>query len=1111
VTDGQSDRPVNTAADAPDSVVALRDLLVEALVRLPLAKSLTDRRLLISLIRGDVSSFPDVQEHTEARLHVVALVMTCLEHPRSLRALSNALRVMAPEDQSTRRVDHLVDSASLARILPEADLRRARDLVNRVPRPSDGWGGLSRRFGVDGGPARVFDHLAGSEPCLTGRPAALLMVHHLAQSTHDPLRRDLHDWVTAQLERLGIRDDRGDWHQEEASGGDPVEEQIPDNDDTPLGDEDTQNPWDIIYGDEPDAPVPDSSDHGELDEAGEESGDGMAIVAGRRIDKLPQVWGDVPQRNPHFIGRHILLAQMHDQLKDSQTTAVLPQALHGMGGVGKSQMAIEYVHRHRAEYDLVWWIPSEQTSQILSSLTKLALRLGLDVSPEANNAVPAVHEALSTGGVEYGNWLLVFDNAESLTDVRSFFPTGGIGKILVTSRNPEWAGVARTIEVDVFTRVESKQFLTTRTPELSDEDADRLAEALGDLPLAIEQAAAWRAATGMPVDEYLTLLGQKRMELLDESPPYQKSVAAAWSVSLDKLESDNLAALQLLQVCSFFSPDPISRELFSGPPASPVAQPLDETLHDPIRLARAIRDIQRYALARFDHRNNTLQMHRLVQAVLVGRMTDEQQVTMRRGAHALLASFNPRNPGRRTRWDRYQSLLPHVNASKAVTSDDDKVQDLVFNLVEFLYYWGDHEGCREFAEEAYENRLRLFGEEHQLTLRLAKYLGYIRFVVGDYAAATELFRRTWTLYQQTVGDDDEGALDAKLLVGLAFRLEGDFHQSLTLDRETFASCLRQFGPDDPVTLRAAHNLGVSLRLTGAFAEAKERDEETFIRRRELFGSDDFDTLNALNAYNLDLRESGDYSLAGVRQEDAYKQAVAQVGPENPNSMRLARNLAVARRRAGDHSGARVLSEETLERFRRRYGDDYPDTIATALNLAVDLRHAGDLEEAQRLGESSVARYEKLYPPDHPHTLGARINLAVVLRQRGDPRAASDLDQATGEALRVRLGADHPTLLACATNAASDLYALAEFEAALALDTDTLIRSERALGAEHPSTLAVGLNIALDLRALGRDQEADRLQADTVTRFRRALGDTHPATLNALRGSRADCDIDPMRL
>jgi nucleoside phosphorylase len=365
-------------------------------------------------------------------------------------------------------------------------------------------------------------------------------------------------------------------------------------------------------------------------------------------DKLPQVWGDIPPRNPNFTGRETLLAHLHSALQTGRETAVLPQALHGMGGVGKSQMAIEYVHRHSCDYDLIWWIPAEQPAQILTSLAELAQRLGLPVSGRPTDTASAVREALSTGSVPYKNWLLVFDNAEDVPEVRRYFPTGGAGKILVTSRNPEWGRVARAIEVDVFTRDESKEFLTLRTKEVSDSDADRLAEALGDLPLAVEQAAAWQRATGMPVDEYLQLLEEKGMELLDDrsSPDYPVSVSAAWNVSLDKLAEENPGAAQLLQLIAFFAPEPISREVLGGAADVRIADPLDATRRDSYSLALALWDIQRYALARIDPTGGAVQLHRLVQAVVLRRMDEQQRTTIQRGAERLRAGAGGRSPRR---------------------------------------------------------------------------------------------------------------------------------------------------------------------------------------------------------------------------------------------------------------------------------------------------------------------------------------------------------------------------------------------------------------------------------------------------------------------------------
>ncbi|WP_275413638.1 FxSxx-COOH system tetratricopeptide repeat protein [Plantactinospora endophytica] len=1113
--------------------------------------ALPDRRLLINLVRRDVINFPDVQERPEARLHVVEIVLACLGNPGGLRALVAALSTMAPDAPGTKRATQLIESAALLNLLPDSEVKRIHELLRRAEdgRPDPGWWrptvstSAPRLPGTVRNLTAAFDHLA-TQPIGQHRvPAALALVSDVAAQLDGPIAVELSHWAEGHAERLELLeefralrrqpDDSAEEAAVVAASAGPADgpaiphqsEAPPEEADDSVG-EDPQGTGqiDTISASSPagsdrlveigptdvaDLPVQSESDAGLL------RGDPMPPVAPtqRSTAKLPQVWGDVPQRNPNFTGRKELLEHLHNELQTSRETAVLPQALHGMGGVGKSQVAIEYVHQHSGDYDLVWWVPSEQDGQILASLTKLAQRLDLEVSPEANSAVPAVREALSTGQVPYDSWLLVFDNAETPDEVQKYFPTGGAGKILVTSRDLDWARVSQAIEVDVFTREESRTFLRKRNPELSDADTDRLAEALGDLPLAIEQAAAWRAATGMPVDEYLALLEDKRIELLDASPSpdYKRSVAAAWKLSLERLKEVNESAFQLLQICSFFAPEPISRDLFAGSPTAPITPALDTTLSDKFRLSRAIRDIQRYALARIDHRRNTLQIHRLIQAVLVGEMGDDERELMRRGAHTLLANGNPNNPSRRERWENYLALRPHVAVSRAVESTDPRVQDLVFGIVQFLYHWGDHTGSEELAEEAYGLWVRHRGETAPQTLRLAKWLGWTRWINGKYREARELNQHTLELYRQTLGEEDEGTIDAMYMVSIDLRTSGDFTAARELDEQALAIARREFGDDDFATLVCASSLGVSLRLNGEFARAAKLDRDTADRRATLLGSDDEATLNTLNGLCIDMRESGSYLEARRQQEELYARHLTAFGPDAPATLRAARTLAVARRKAGDHSGALSLAETTLEKYRRRYDDDYPDTIATAVNFAIDLRHTGDLAGALELGEATLERYGRMFGPHHSYTLSARTNLAIVLRLQGDVEAAYRHNKEALELLHSTLGDDHPVTLICATNLASDLYALGKVQEAYEQDTDTLARSERTLGVEHPSTLACSVNLALDLRALGRVNEADKILADTMARLRRVLGDRHPATLNAIQNVRADCDVDPMPL
>jgi hypothetical protein len=836
----------------------------------------------------------------------------------------------------------------------------------------------------------------------------------------------------------------------------------------------------------------------------------QALLEDQDHETGPAVWGNVPPRNPSFTGRRELLAQLERRLQTESVAAVLPQALHGMGGVGKSQIAIEYAYRHRSDYDVIWWVPSERQSQILASLIELGDRLGLDVGIEANTAVPRVRAALRAG-TPYANWLLVFDNAETLETVRDYFPEAGTGKVLVTSRNPEWSRVADTLEVDVFTRAESVRLLQRRNPEMSGDDADRLAEAMGDLPLAVEHASAWEAATRMAVSDYLGLLEQKRTELeaLVPAPGYEMPVAAAANVALDRLGVENPAALQLLQVCAFFAPEPIGRELFTGPRITPIAPELDEVLQNPSRLNQAIRDIQRYVLARIDHRTNTIQLHRLVQSVLLSRMTSEQRTAMEHGAHVLLAGANPGAPSETTQWLRYQALASHVTASNALNCEDDWARELVLNLIEFYFHWGDYDSCRELAQRVVAQWRTLLGADHPQTLRAGKWLGFVLRVLGDFAHAAVTNADCLERYRRTVGLDDEGTIDAMSLVAADLRVAGKFAEARDLDLDAFQRARRVFGEDEPDTLRAAHSLGVSLRLTGDFRTARQLDSDTYRRRVAILGAEHPETLWNLNNLTIDERECGEYLKAHRLQERLYQRYLDLFGVQHPRTIAVARNLAVARRRAGDHDGARKLAEDTMNRFRDRFGPAHPDAIAAALNFAVDVREADDLSRARAVAAQTAEQYHSTLGPHHPYTLYARTNLGIVLRLQGQPAQAYEHNLAAWETLEHRLGPNHVLTLTCATNLASDRAELGDHQGAYDLDAETLRRSRQVAGAEHPTTLACALNLAFDLSSLGRSDESVTLFDETLTSYSRVLGSEHPAITAAVARIRANCDVDPM--
>lgn len=832
----------------------------------------------------------------------------------------------------------------------------------------------------------------------------------------------------------------------------------------------------------------------------------VPIARKRQSHEPTPVW-NVPQKNQNFTGREDMLTLLHERLSMG-TTAVLPEALHGLGGVGKSQIAIEYCYRHQDEYDLIWWIPSERLTMVRHAYVDLATHLDLDVS-EPNVAVPAVKEALRLGR-PYANWLLVFDNAEDAEEIQRFFPTNGPGKIMITSRSRDWFAYAAKLEVDVFQREESRQLLRRRGPEIGDQEADELSERLGDLPLAIEQAAVWLLESGMPISEYLRLFDEKRDELLRVEGP-TTPVAVAWNVSFERLRQSHPAALQLLQVCAFLAPEPIPRSLLTSSRDLEGPAELLETLRDPIALSRTTRAINQYALGKMNHRDNTLSLHRLVQRVVTSQLSADETRVAKHCGHLLLANADPRNPRDRTRWPEYQALVPHVFTAKLEQCDDPWARDLFLNLIDYLFLWGDNEGFRAMAQRAWDAWTADLGSDHDATLAAELRLGRALRLFADFDAAYRHHLHARDVLKERLGPDHERTLEAEGYLGADLRYLGRFAEALEVDQRAFETLRRRFGPDDPLTLEQAHLLSIDWRLNGEPERARQLDQETYRRKEEVFGPDSLSTLSSRAALAIDEMECGRYLEARLLQELHTNEMLRKYGNSHPGAMDSIALLSVMSRKAGRHDDALKLSAEAIALFTARYGEMYQSTVAITLNHAVNLRHMGDLTKSVEVGTKARQAYGEIFGTDHPNTPTADVNVAVSLRLMGRLDEAYALDTQALAKLEELLGPDHPRTLVCAVNVASDLFELGEHEQALARDRDTLERLRRVQGPDHPTALACSLNLGLDLRALGQDAEAAALLSDTLERYRRVLDEDHPAILAAAQGKRANCDIYPIPL
>jgi len=620
------------------------------------------------------------------------------------------------------------------------------------------------------------------------------------------------------------------------------------------------------------------------------AGEVLGAVRGAR----PRVW-NIPARNPGFTGRDDLLAEVREQLLAGDNAVV--QALHGMGGVGKTQLAAEYAHWFAASYGLAWWINAEQGGLIGDQVAALGLALGC---VQAGAGTEAVRAAVLAELRHRGRWLLVFDNAEDPADVAPWLPGGG-GHVLITSRQRRWDEVAAPVEVDVLARAESVAILQARVTVLSGADADKLAAELGDLPLAIAQAAGFMADTGMTAEEFLGLLQTRAGQLLAQATPgsYPRSLAAATGLIADRLARQDPAAAELASMCAFLAPEPIPESLFTAA-VSGLPGELAARAADPLAWRQTLAHLTRQSLARIDHRG--LQMHRLTQAILRDRLTPAQAAATRTYSEALLAASNPGDPPNPVTWPRWARLTPHVLAADLAATDTPALRELARYTCWYLIERGDTHTAHDLANGLRQQWRDRLGEDHEHTLIAAHYLA-------------------WTLLEM-----------------------GRHAESRDLNRDTLVCRRRVLGEDHPDTLFTAHNLAIDLRELGEVQAARDLNEDTLERHRRVLGEDHPDTLRSAAMLAFDLRELGEVQAARDLDHDTLDRRRRVLGPDHPDTMRSAGFLAIDLRELGEVQAARDLDHDTLDRRRRVLGQDHPDTLASAANLATDLRELGQADD-----------------------------------------------------------------------------------------------------------------------------------------------------------------------
>ena len=737
------------------------------------------------------------------------------------------------------------------------------------------------------------------------------------------------------------------------------------------------------------------------------------LVASAPRAALPAIWNIPYPRNPFFLGRDEELAQLRSNLQAGRATALSqPQAISGLGGIGKTQLALEYAYRYHQDYQAVLWVRAESIEALISSYIALAgmLRLPEREVREQDITVQAVKTWLQT----HRDWLLILDNADELTLLPDFLPPSSGGHLLLTTRAIATGRLAHRLEIETLLPEQGALFLLRRASLIAPdaellqaspqerELALQISQELGGLPLALDQAGAYLEETGTALASYWYLYQQHRASLLQQRGglviDHPAPVATTWSLSFQKVEQKNPAAAGLLRLCAYLAPDAIAEEILTAD-ASLLGPVLSLVAADVFLLNQAIEALRAYSLVQRNPRAKTLSIHRLVQAVLQDALEETERHTwIERAVFAVNAAF-PAGEEHKN-WPQCERLLPHALITAQYIKTEHLISEEAGRLLHKMAAYLKNRAHYAEAEPLNQQALHIFeqqlGPEHPRVAASLNNLANLYKQRGKYAEAEPLYQRALHIFEQQLGPEHPNVAHPLNNLANLFRLQGRYAEVEPLYQRALHIREQQLGPEHPDVAASYENLASLYSEQGRYAEAEPVNQRALHIFEQQSGLEHpYVAMSLTNLANL-YKQQGRYAEAEPLYQRALRIYEQRLGSEHHQVTYPLNGLAHLYFEQGEYAEAELLYQRALHIREQARGPQHPETAEVVYGLA-QLREAqGNSEEARIWYVRALAVREQALGAHHPKTTETRTRLIALLHALGQHMEAAKLEAVQSE-------------------------------------------------------------------------------------------------------------------